>query len=103
MQEFSGDDDVTLLISSRFNNDSNQDKVIGNEVKKFIKQYGDNNPAHIARCTKVVPEFMMPSLYRSCDAFVLFSRGEGSGFLIVNLLYAGCLLLEPIVADRQCS
>jgi glycosyltransferase involved in cell wall biosynthesis len=77
LQEFSGSENVSLLIVSRFNNNPKQDKIISEEVKKHIKQYGGDNPPHIARCSKVVPEFMMPNLYRSCDAFVLFSRGEG--------------------------
>jgi len=77
LQEFSGDDPVSLLIMSRFHNNAKQDKVIESEVNKYIKEHGGDSPAHIVRCSKVVPEYLMPALYRACDAYVGFSRGEG--------------------------
>ena len=77
LQEFSGDDPVSLLIMSRFHNNAKQDKIIKSEIDKYIKEYGGDNPAHIVRCSKVVPEYLMPALYRACDAYAGFSRGEG--------------------------
>jgi glycosyltransferase involved in cell wall biosynthesis len=79
LNEFNGNDDVTLLLVSRVNNDSGKGDTIKAEVDKFIKESGVKNPPHIARCSKVIPEDQMPSLYRACNAFVLFSRGEGFG------------------------
>jgi len=79
LSEFSGDEPVSLLICSRFNNNPKQDKVIHNTIRDHIKEFASGRPAHIAVCTQVIPEYLMPNLYRSCDIFSLFSRGEGFG------------------------
>lgn len=79
LKAFTGDDPVTLLIISRFQYASERSGFIKDEIDKFIKQYGGNNPAHIVRCRRVIPEYEMPRIYRACNAFVLPSRGEGFG------------------------
>lgn len=78
LQEFRGDEPVSLLIVSRFSGSSKSD-VIRETIGEFIRKHGGSNPPHIARCSKVIPEHQMPSIYRACDAYVLFSRGEGFG------------------------
>jgi|TARA_Y100000310_G_scaffold118187_1_gene116990 glycosyltransferase involved in cell wall biosynthesis len=75
LQEFTAEDNVSLLIVSRFQNSPSRNKVIKQEIDKYVKQC--ENPPHIARCSQIIPEFMMPNLYRACNAFVLLSRGEG--------------------------
>ena len=79
LKAFNGNDDVSLLIVSRFQGKTSNSNVIQKEVSKYINEYGGNNPAHIVRCSRIIPESDMPSLYRACNAFVLFSRGEGFG------------------------
>lgn len=76
LEEFNSSDPVSLLIVSKAQGGS---ELIKREINKYIKEYGGNNPPHIVRCSKSIPENQMPSLYRACDAFVLFSRGEGFG------------------------
>tara|TARA_Y100000034_G_scaffold131467_1_gene192263 strand:+ start:14 stop:1390 length:1377 start_codon:yes stop_codon:yes gene_type:complete len=77
LKEFNGEEPVSLLIFSRFNNNRKQDKVIHEQVKNYVKEFGGDNPPHIAMSSQTLPEYMMPNLYRSCDVFVLLSRGEG--------------------------
>ena len=79
LKEFSAEDNTTLLVVSRYQGDRNNKDKIRTEIEKYIKGCGKNNPARILRCSKVIPENQMASLYRACDAFVLFTRGEGFG------------------------
>lgn len=76
-EEFSGDEDVSLLLVSKFQNRAGRSDFIRDIVNEFLKEYGGDNPPHVARCSKAIPESQMPSLYRACDAFILPSRGEG--------------------------
>lgn len=79
LKAFNGNDNVSLLIFSRFQGKTSNSNVIQKEVSKYIDEYGGDNPAHIIRCSRIIAESDMPSLYRACNAFVLFSRGEGFG------------------------
>jgi glycosyltransferase involved in cell wall biosynthesis len=76
---FSADDPVTLLIVSRFQYMAERSGIIKTEIDKFVKQSGKSNPPHIVRCSRVIPEYEMPRIYRACNAFVLPTRGEGFG------------------------
>ncbi len=98
LNAFTGDDPVTLLIVSKVNMDSGRSDVIKSEIDKYIKEYGGSNPPHIARCSKAIPESQMPSLYRACNAFALFSRGEGFG-----LPYCEASLCGLPVIGTNCS
>lgn len=79
LNAFSADDPVTLLIVSRYQYASERSGIIKTEIDKFIKESGKKNPPHIVRCSRVIPEYEMPRIYRACNAFVLPSRGEGFG------------------------
>tara|TARA_Y100000310_G_C20699149_1_gene828049 strand:- start:2834 stop:4240 length:1407 start_codon:yes stop_codon:yes gene_type:complete len=94
LREFCGDDPVSLLIMSRFHNNAKQDKVVKDGVQEFIDKHGGDNPAHIARCSQVVPEGLMPSLYRACNAYVCFSRGEGFGYTMTEGSLCGLPVLS---------
>ena len=98
IKEFSGDDDVTLLLVTRFQNESKRTDIVLKEVNKYIKESGKKNPPHIVRCHKVIPESIMPSIYRACDAFVLPSRGEGFGLPYCEASLCGL----PVIATN-CS
>jgi len=98
LKAFSGDDNTSLLIVSRNHLGHGDNTVIKKEIAKYIEDYGGNNPPHIARCSKVIPEFEMPSIYKACDAFVLFSRGESFG-----LPYCESSLCDLPVIATNCS
>jgi len=77
LQEFGADEPVSLLLIVHHPISKNEE--IAREVSAFIKQIKPVGAPHIARCSKDIAESELPSYYRACDAFVLFSRGEGFG------------------------
>jgi glycosyltransferase involved in cell wall biosynthesis len=96
LKEFNGDDDVSLLIVSRFQSRSDRSNIIKEEINDLIKKHGGSNPAHIARCSKVIPEKELPKIYKSMDCFVLPSRGEGFG-----MIYAEASLCSvPVISTN---
>ena len=97
LKAFTGDDPVTLLIISRFQYASERSGFIKDEIDKFVKQYGGDNPPHIARCRRVIPEHEMPRIYRACNAFVLPSRGEGFGLPYCEASLCGL----PVIATNH--
>jgi len=97
LTEFSGDDNVSLLIVSRYQQSSRRSDIIRSEIEKFIKKYGGENPAHIARCSRVIPEHELPRIYKAADAFVLPSRGEGFGLPYCEASLVGL----PVIATNH--
>lgn len=77
LEEFSADDPTTLLIVSRYQGKTNRSDKIKDTINEYIQKYAPKNAPHIARFSKVISEEDMPRVYRACNAFVLFSRGEG--------------------------
>jgi len=98
LEAFSGDDNVSLLIISRNHLGHGDNSVIKKCISEHIRDYGGDNPAHIARCSKIIPEVDMPSIYKACDAFVLYSRGESFG-----LPYCEASLCNLPVIATDCS
>lgn len=80
LDEFSGNDDVSLLIVSRYQTGVSQfhKNKIRDDINKIIAQFpSTKNLPHITRYGHIVPEKDMPMLYRASDCFILTSRGEG--------------------------
>ena len=96
LTEFNDKDDVSLLIISKYMSKSEHSKYIQNEVQKKIIEYGGDNPAHIARCGRSIPEFDLPKFYKACNAFVLPSRGEGFGLPFIESSLCGL----PVIATN---
>ena len=92
LDEFTENDDVSLLIVSKYDGTDEDD------ANKYIEYMtvGDHLP-HVARCGRDVPEFEMPRLYKACDCFVLPSRGEGFGLPYVEASLCGL----PIIATNH--
>ena len=81
LEEFDYRDDVTLLLMTRQATQlSSKNRKIKNEVQSYIGKYCPTGSPHIMMYNSLLPEYKMPSLYRACDAFVLFTRGEGFGY-----------------------
>ncbi|MFA5312388.1 MAG: glycosyltransferase [Methanomassiliicoccales archaeon] len=83
LEEFSGKDDVSLLLVSRALDVPEQQsaKRIAedfNGIRSCINKNDDELP-HVALYVKPIPESKMPLLYKQADAFALMSRGEGFG------------------------
>lgn len=78
LEEFSSDDDVSLLIVSRTDVNHKPEQIaqdFGNVRNGILKD--DKDLPHIALYDKPVKERDMPKIYAASDAFVLISRGEG--------------------------
>lgn len=98
LQEFSKNDNVSLLIVSRISHNQNKTGEIKNIIKEYAQKYNPENTPHISHCSSVIPEKNMPDLYRACNAFALPSRGESFG-----LPFAESSLCGLPVVSTNCS
>lgn len=73
---FTNKDDVSLVVLTSERSRAQQDKI-RKEVETITGEF--SNKPHICICTKIVPEYQLPSFYKGFNAFVLPSRGEGFG------------------------
>lgn len=100
LQQFTGDDDVSLVIASRKDGSTSVDKIneIRDDLRAAIKNWCPNpgNPPHIIHIGDAMAEETLPILYNMADCFVLPSRGEGFG-----LPYCEAGACEvPVIATR---
>lgn len=96
-EAFNGNDNVSLLIVTKYNYDESGMCKVEREIKDLIAKFGGTNPPHIARIGRSIPEFEMPRLYRACNAFVLPSRGEGFGLPYMEASLCGL----PVIATNH--
>ena len=102
MEEFSSEDNVSLLLVSR---SVECPEEIGpkqilqdfNDIKGTINKSEEEFP-HISLYTNPIPEMKMPRFYNSANAFVLMSRGEGFGLPYMEASACGL----PVIASN-CS
>ena len=81
LEEFSGQEDVSLILVSRAVECMEEEGVMKivndfNDIKSSIDKTEEEMP-HVSLYTKPISERDMPKVYNSCNAFVLISRGEG--------------------------
>lgn len=100
LEEFSSDEDVSMLLVSRsLSNlrDSGTEKIIEDfqSVCSGIGKSEEELP-HVALYSEKIPEFDMPKVYNACDCFTLISRGEGFGLPYCEA--AACGL--PVIASN---
>jgi len=101
--EFSGKDDVTLLIFSRYQGSirkQNRDKI-KSDIDEILTEFPNKNLPHITRFSNVLQERDMPKLYRACNAFVLPSRGEGIGLPPLEASLCGLPVIMTNCSGQQ--
>jgi glycosyltransferase involved in cell wall biosynthesis len=81
LEEFTSDEPVSLLISSRYFGSTHETKkqVIRDDIARVSSMIKNPKKPHLLLFGDNLPIDMMPRLYSSADAYVLFSRGEGYG------------------------
>lgn len=86
LNEFTADDDVVLyILTSTYRSTSSVLDAITTHIDTLQLPY----PSHKAPPIVLLPTFptyALPSLYKSCGAFVLPTRGEGFGRPIVEAM-----------------
>jgi glycosyltransferase involved in cell wall biosynthesis len=95
-QAFSGSDDVSLILVCRKKRISGPASGVRDEIEKEIAKSSSSNPPHIMRVTKEINEIQLAELYRSCNAFVLPSRGEGYGLPYLEASLCGL----PVIGTK---
>ena len=96
-RHFSYEDDVSLLLVSRFKRHGSSVRGVQDEVEQIAKQYTGRRLPHVARFSKEVDDAELASIYRASNCFVLSSRGEGYGLPHIESLLCGI----PAVATRH--
>jgi len=96
-RNFNYEDDVSLLLVSRFKRHGSSVRGVYDEVESIAKEYGGRRLPHVARFSKEVDDAELASIYRASNCFVLASRGEGYGLPHIESLLCGI----PVVATRH--
>lgn len=78
--EFDTEDDVSLLLVSKYQGGSSRfhRNKIRDDINAIMKNFPNKNLPHVVRYSQNIPEIQMPQLYRSANCFVLPTRAEGS-------------------------
>lgn len=78
--EFSSDDNVTLLIMSKYQGNTSRfhKNKIKEDIEKIMREFPNKNLPHLLRHCQIVAEKDMPKMYRAANCFIICSRGEGS-------------------------
>jgi len=97
LEEFSEEDPTTLLIISRYQGKTSRSDKIKETINEYIQRYAPEKAPHIARFSKVISEEDMPKVYKACNAFALFSRGEGWGLPYCEASLCGL----PVIATNH--
>ena len=81
LEEFTSDEPVSLLISSRFfgSTDESKKKRIREDFAKVARLVKNPKKPQVVLYGDVLSDEMMPRLYSASDCYVLISRGEGFG------------------------
>lgn len=101
--EFSADDDVTLLIVSRYQSGQSRHhkNKIKDDIDKIMEEFPNKDLPHVVRYSRVIPEDDMPKLYRACDCFVLPTRGEGGGLPSLEAAMCGLPVIMTNCSGQQ--
>lgn len=98
LEEFTSDEPVSLLISSRYfgSTDEVKKKVIRDDIARVSSTVSNPKKPHLVLFGDALSIEMMPRMYASADCYVLFTRGEGFGLPFCEA--AACGL--PCIATR---
>jgi len=86
LNEFDGDDDVALVIYSRYMGSSAEQHraYVRKEINEYYSECKKEKPARIYYCGDEIPIADLPGCYCANDCFVFCSRGEGFGLPVIE-------------------
>jgi len=98
LEEFTGDEPVSLLISSRYFGSTHESKkkFIREDIARVSSMVSNPNKPHVCLFGDILSDTMMPRLYAAADCYVLITRGEGFGLPPAE---AGACRL-PVICSR---
>lgn len=101
--EFDANDDVSLLIVSRYQSGQNKHNrmKIKNDIDEIMQQFPNKDLPHVVRYSKITPEKDMPKIYRAADCFVLPTRGEGGGLPPLEASLCGLPVIMTNASGQQ--
>jgi hypothetical protein len=97
-EEFTSDEPVTLLLSTRYfgSADESKKRIIRDEIAKMRSMVRNPKQPHLAFFGDVLSDEMMPQMFAAADCYVLISRGEGFGLPMIE---AGACDI-PVISSR---
>jgi len=101
--EFDANDNVSLLIVSRYQSQTSRfhRNKIKDDIDQIMTGFPNKDMPHVARYSQIISEKDMPKLYRSANCFVLSSRGEGSCLPPVEASLCGLPIIMTNVSGQQ--
>ncbi len=102
--EFDQNDDVTLLIVSRYQGRIGRGGIqnrIQSDIDKIMNEFSGKNLPHVTRYSQLIAEKDMPALYRGAHCFVLPTRGEGSALPPVEASLCGLPVIMTNCSGQQ--
>lgn len=101
--EFSAQDNVSLLIMSRYQSGMTRHHrmKIKSDIDKIMEGFPNKDMPHVVRYGQLLAEKDMPKLYRACDAFVLPTRGEGGGLPPLEASLCGLPIIMTNCSGQQ--
>lgn len=101
--EFSADDNVSLVIMSRYQGGQSRfhKNKIKEDIEQIMSQFPNKELPHVVRYSDILPEQNMPKLYRACNCFVLPTRGEGCGLPPLEASLCGLPIIMTNCSGQQ--
>ena len=98
LKQFSSKDDAYLVIYSRYMGGSGQaqKEYVRNDIAKYFKEVGNENPPRIFVCGDAIPILDLPGCYAAADCFVFCSRGEGWGLPVTEAGACGIPIISTL-------
>lgn len=88
--EFTDQDDVCLIVKCHYGGFVKRHRRdCANRLRDIVRRFNPKNPPRVLFYGDKISDFTMAALYRSCDAFVLASRGEGLGMQYLEAMASG--------------
>lgn len=93
--EFNSSDPVTLIVKGHFGGFVKKHRRDCMErLQKIALRFNPENPPRILFWGDKITDYAMAALYRSVDAFVLTSRGEGLGLQYLEAMASGTPIIH---------